>query len=86
MNTCSSIDNSQISKKNVMNNKKEYISPTLNVDTFQVEKGFVISTRIHMFNNIFTDSDYDNNSTERWAWDETNSEQNHFGGDEYGWD
>lgn len=69
-----------------MNNKKKYISPTLNVDTFQVEKGFVISTRMHMFNLQFLDN-FDDNSTEKWSWDETNSEQNHFGGStEYEWD
>lgn len=69
-----------------MNNKKEYISPTLTVDTFQVEMGFAISTKIHMFNLQLLE-DYDDNSTEKWLWDETNSEQNHFGGStEYGWD
>lgn len=48
-------------------------------------KSLANSTRIHMFNQ-FPDN-FDENSTEKWVWDETNSEQNHFGGSiEYGWD
>lgn len=69
-----------------MNNKKEYISPTLTVVSFRVEMGFANSNVMHMINEQLLLDDYDQNCTEKWYWDGDNSNNNRFGSDPFEWD